>query len=134
MLALLVLGWSLATAALALLSLLPPATRLTFALPLALRFLFGLFQAGGFPAISRALTDWMPTAERGTAQGLIWAPSRAGGAIAPLVAVPAAGGDRDWPASFLLLARWGPSGVPPSGRGSATGRNRRGGSTPPRVS
>lgn len=107
LLALLVLGWSLVTAALALLALLPPATRLAFALLLALRFAFGVFQAGGFPAISRAMTDWAPTAERGTALGLVWALSRAGGAIAPLVAVIGADGEAVWPASFLLLGALG---------------------------
>jgi sugar phosphate permease len=107
LLAVLVLGWSLATAALALLALLPPGTRLAFALLLALRFTFGLFQAGGFPAISRAMTDWAPTAERGTAQGVIWALSRAGGALAPLVVISGSDGENDWPLSFLLLAALG---------------------------
>lgn len=107
LLALLVLGWSLATAALALLALLPPGAWLAFPLLLALRLVFGVFQAGGFPAISRALTDWAPTSERGTAQGLIWALSRAGGAAAPLVVLTAPDGEADWPSSFLLLGALG---------------------------
>src|SRR5262249_40624284 len=61
------LGWSLLTAAVALL----PAVAFPFALLLVLRFLFGVFQAGAFPALSRVMTDWMPVQERGTAQGCI---------------------------------------------------------------
>ena len=48
------------------------------------RFLFGAFQAGTFPSISRMMADWMPTTERGSAQGAIWMSSRIGGALAPL--------------------------------------------------
>jgi sugar phosphate permease len=58
---------------------------LPFAFLLALRFLFGAVQAGLFPPLSRAMADWMPVQERGTAQGLIWMTSRLGGFLAPLV-------------------------------------------------
>ena len=54
---------------------------------LALRFLFGMFQAGTFPLLSRLMADWMPTTERGSAQGFIWMCSRAGGVLAPMVMV-----------------------------------------------
>jgi sugar phosphate permease len=104
LLALLVLGWSLLTAAVA---LLPADAGLTFAALLALRFLFGVCQAGGFPAISRALADWAPVAERGTAQGLVWTFSRAGGALAPFVLLAGPGDSADWRTSFVLLGGLG---------------------------
>ena len=54
---------------------------------IVLRFLFGMFQAGTFPLLSRLMADWMPTTERGSAQGFIWMCSRAGGVLAPMVMV-----------------------------------------------
>ena len=53
----------------------------------ALRFLFGAFQAGTFPSISRMMADWIPVNERGGAQGLLWMSSRIGGATAPSLLV-----------------------------------------------
>ena len=76
LLPLIVIGWSLATGWVAL------AGSLTALL--VLRFLFGFFQAGAFPLLSRLMTDWMPTYERGKAQGLIWMATRLGGMIIPL--------------------------------------------------
>ncbi|HWE38970.1 MAG TPA: MFS transporter [Isosphaeraceae bacterium] len=84
-LAIIALGGSLTTAAVALVPRLPVGTFWPFAALLALRALFGMFQAGTFPALSRMMADWMPTAERGSAQGLIWMASRMGGALAPLL-------------------------------------------------
>jgi MFS family permease len=107
LLTLLVLGWSLLTAALALVGLLPAGTALPFYTLLALRFLFGVFQAGGFPGISRVLADWAPLRERATAQGLIWMFSRLGGAVAPFLLLTRTDGGSDWPVSFVLLGALG---------------------------
>src|SRR5438105_27159 len=85
LLALLVLGWSLVLGSVALIALLPTAGWLAFAILMALRFLFGAFQAGGFPGLARVVADWIPTPERGFAQGLIWTCSRLGGFVAPLL-------------------------------------------------
>jgi MFS transporter, ACS family, glucarate transporter len=107
LLTLLVLGWSLATAAVALIFPTPAAPLLPFALLLVLRFLFGMFQAGAFPPLGRVTADWMPVPERGTAQGLIWMASRLGGALTlPLVAGLLAwwGG---WRVPLVLLAGLG---------------------------
>lgn len=83
-LAVIVLGGSLATAALALVTSLPAgAAALGFVL--VLRFLFGAFQAGTFPSLSRMTADWIPATERGRAQGLVWTSSRLGGALSPLL-------------------------------------------------
>jgi sugar phosphate permease len=83
----LVLGWSILTGAIAWVNRLPVDSVWPLVFVVVVRFLFGAFQAGTFPSISRMMTDWMPIAERGTAQGWIWMSSRIGGAAAPLIVI-----------------------------------------------
>ena len=66
------------------------------------RVLVGLGEGGAFPTATRALTFWMPVAERGVAQGVTHASSRLGGAVTPpiVLALVAASG---WRASFVVL-------------------------------
>lgn len=54
----------------------------------ATRFLFGAGEAGAYPNISGAVVRWFPVRERARTQGFIWAASRMGGALAPLIVVP----------------------------------------------
>ncbi len=54
----------------------------------AARFLFGLGAAGAYPNMSGVLYRWLPARERARGQGVIWAASRFGGAMAPLLLVP----------------------------------------------
>jgi ACS family glucarate transporter-like MFS transporter len=82
-----VLGGSLMTAGAAAVVLLPGVYPVRIGFLLGLRFLVGMFQAGTFPVISRLMADWMPTTERGSAQGFIWMCSRAGGVLAPVLMV-----------------------------------------------
>jgi sugar phosphate permease len=103
----LVLGWSLLTGAVALAALLPPATGLAFAFLLVNRALFGLFQAGGFPALGRVVADWMPVTERGFAQGAIWMFSRLGGALIPFLLAWLFRLCGSWPVPFGLLGGLG---------------------------
>ncbi|HKF49473.1 MAG TPA: MFS transporter [Terracidiphilus sp.] len=49
----------------------------------AIRFLFGAGEAGCFPNLTRMLSSWLPARERVTAQALMWACTRWGGAITP---------------------------------------------------
>ncbi len=107
LLTILVLGWSLTVGEVALAAALPPGGLMVFADLLLLRFLFGMFQAGGFPVLARVVADWVPAAQRGSAQGMIWTFSRLGGAVAPplfLCLVSAFGG---WAMPFWLLAGLG---------------------------
>jgi sugar phosphate permease len=108
LLTVLVLGWSLVLAAVTSVAAFPAGGWLPFALLLALRFLFGALQAGGFPGVARVVADWVPTPRRGFAQGLIWTCSRVGGCLAPplvgLLLVPAFGG---WVVPLWLLAGLG---------------------------
>lgn len=83
----LVLGWSLTLGVVGLTVFLPGGGWLPLAALLVLRFVFGMFQAGGFPGLARVLADWMPTQQRGFAQGMNWTFSRLGGSVAPLLVV-----------------------------------------------
>ncbi len=104
LLTILVLGWSLMTGMITVVTVIP-AVAVAFSVLLVLRFLFGMFQAGGFPSLSRMMTDWMTRQERASAQGLIWMSSRVGGALAPLLLGGLFGGvDRDGPGRSLVRA------------------------------
>ena len=74
-----VLWWSAFTA----------ATGLAWNYPslLAARFFFGVGEAGAFPNTSRSFARWFPTAERGSAHGVVFMGTRLGGAIAPPLVV-----------------------------------------------
>jgi MFS transporter, ACS family, glucarate transporter len=48
-----------------------------------IRFLFGAGEAGCFPNLTRMLSVWLPARERVTAQSLMWACTRWGGAATP---------------------------------------------------
>jgi sugar phosphate permease len=106
-LTILVLAWSLLTGAVALAALLPAVVALQFSLLFVLRFLFGACQAGGFPVVGRIMADWMPTGERGFAQGSIWMVSRLGGAVIPFLFVWLYRLSGGWPIPFVLIAGLG---------------------------
>ena len=49
------------------------------------RFFFGMGEAGCFPNITKAFTNWFPVSERVKAQGVLWLSARWGGAFTPLI-------------------------------------------------
>jgi MFS transporter, ACS family, glucarate transporter len=55
---------------------------------LVARFLFGAGEAGAYPNIAGVLARWFPASQRARTQGVIWAASRFGGALSPLIVVP----------------------------------------------
>jgi sugar phosphate permease len=61
---------------------------------IAIRFLFGIGEAGAFPGATRAMQLWYPQRERGLVQGVTHSASRLGAAIAPPVVV-------------LIMSAWG---------------------------
>jgi MFS transporter, ACS family, glucarate transporter len=67
------------------------------------RFCFGLGSAGAYPNASGVLWRWLPARERARGQGTVWAASRLGGALAPLLLVPLAV-SLGWRAVFWILA------------------------------
>jgi sugar phosphate permease len=81
----LVLGWSLLTGVSALTGVTSSTVAWQFSFLLGARFLFGAFQAGGFPVWARVMADWIPVSERGSGQGTIWMFSRVGGALSPFL-------------------------------------------------
>jgi sugar phosphate permease len=102
----LVVGWSLLAGAVTL-TLGLPAGWLAFAALVVLRFLFGMFQAGGFPGLARVVADWMPPRQRGFAQGMLWTWSRLGGALAPLLILLLINVWGGWAVPFWLVAGLG---------------------------
>ena len=69
---------------------------------LAMRFLFGVGEAGAFPNMSRSFSRWIPADERGDAHGQIIMGTRLGGAVTPVVMVPLMAW-LGWRASFAVL-------------------------------
>lgn len=104
-----VLCWSLFTAAtggvkgIAALFSSRPGPEQWLAAMIAIRFLFGVGEAGAYPNIARALGRWFPFRERATAQSFIWLSSRLGGAFAPTIigGLMLLGGD--WQRAFWIL-------------------------------
>ena len=69
----------------------------------ASRFFFGLGAAGAYPNIAGVIARWFPARERARCQGLVWAASRLGGALAPVLIVPLVH-FFGWRAAFRVLA------------------------------
>ena len=59
-----------------------------FAQMVGARFLFGVGAAGAYPNAAGVVSRWFPRREHARAQGFVWASSRLGGALAPLLLVP----------------------------------------------
>jgi nitrate/nitrite transporter NarK len=80
-----VLWWSVFTA---LTGLIFPSDQwpwFAFTAMLAVRFFFGVGEAGAYPNIARAFHNWFPFKERGFAQGAVWMAGRFAGGITPLI-------------------------------------------------
>jgi MFS family permease len=60
----------------------------------AIRFLFGAGEAGAFPNVARSFSSWLPVAERGRANGVMFLGSRVGGMLSA-------------PVALLIVSRWG---------------------------
>jgi MFS transporter, ACS family, glucarate transporter len=71
-----------------------------------IRFLFGAGEAGCFPNLTRMLSVWLPARERVTAQSLMWACTRWGGAATPPL-VLACVGLFGWRRAFVAFATLG---------------------------
>ena len=70
---------------------------------LALRFLFGLGEAGAYPVMTGVIAQWFPASERAVAQGFVWGASRLGGALSPILVVPLQQA-YGWRVAFQVLA------------------------------
>lgn len=93
-LALVVVLWSLLTSLTGAMARLGPL--------LVVRFLFGVAEAGAFPGSARVFYSWLPAAERGIANGILFSGALVGGAVAfPLCAWLLA--DYGWRGAFYIL-------------------------------
>jgi len=52
---------------------------------LAVRFMFGLGEAGAYPNIARAFHNWFPFTERGSVKGAVWMAGRFAGGVTPFI-------------------------------------------------
>lgn len=75
-----ILWWSAFTG---LTALIPSASSWAYGTLLAVRFVLGMGEAVIFPASNRLVANWIPSQERGLANGLIFSGVGIGGAIAP---------------------------------------------------
>lgn len=73
---------------------------------LVTRFLFGAGEAGCFPNLTKALSTWLPKADRTRAQSLMWMGARWGGAAAPLLVVVVMA-FVSWRTAFMLFSLLG---------------------------
>ena len=73
---------------------------------LGIRFLFGAGEAGAYPNASGVIARWFPPKEHARCQGYIWAASRFGGALSPLIVVPMQAWI-GWRNTFLVLGAVG---------------------------
>lgn len=72
----------------------------------AIRFLFGIGEAGAFPGSARAISNWLPAGERGRANGALFSGSRVGAAVSfPVLAWMLA--EWEWRTAFLILGLLG---------------------------
>jgi MFS family permease len=73
---------------------------------LAIRFMFGIGEAGSSPCSTGVISRWFDKGEVGKAQGYVWAASRLGGALTPFVVIPVMAWV-GWRAAFYLLGALG---------------------------
>lgn len=73
---------------------------------LAVRFLFGIGEAGSSPCSTSVIGRWFEKDQVGKAQGYVWAASRMGGALTPFVVIPVMGW-LGWRSAFYLLGALG---------------------------
>jgi MFS transporter, ACS family, glucarate transporter len=74
-LARIVIWWSCLTAA--------TAAAFSYPLLVAIRFLFGMGEAGAWPCVARTFSRWIPIAERGRVQGIFFAGAHLVGGLTP---------------------------------------------------
>jgi MFS family permease len=94
-----VLWWSAFTAMTGAVSRLSPL--------LAIRFLFGIGEAGAYPNASIVIARWFPVRERGRAFGFMLMAGQLGGAFAPILVVPIQV-RLGWRAPFWIFGLLGP--------------------------
>lgn len=80
-----VLWWSLFTVVTALIFPNPTYPMLAFTALFAVRFLFGMGEAGAYPNIARTFHNWFPYTQRAFAKGTVWMAGRFAGGITAFI-------------------------------------------------
>lgn len=78
------------------------AAAFNYASLLAIRFLFGVGEAGAWPNVAKTFSRWFPVTERGTAQGIFFMGAHLGGGLTPLL-VTAMLGVMPWRVVFVIF-------------------------------
>jgi ACS family hexuronate transporter-like MFS transporter len=78
----------------------------TVAMLVVSRLLLGMGEGGGFPAATRAVTEWFPPGERSTAMGIINAGTALGAVVAPVL-IAAILGFANWRVIFFITGGLG---------------------------
>lgn len=63
------------------------AAAVNFASLLAVRFLFGMGEAGAWPSVARTFSRWIPRRERGTIQSIFFSGAFVAGGVTPLIVI-----------------------------------------------
>lgn len=75
---------------------------------LAIRFCFGIGEAGASPCSTSVISRWFEKDKVGKAQGYVWAATRLGGAMAPFIVIPMVSSETiGWRGSFYILGAIG---------------------------
>ncbi len=82
------------------------ATAFNYISLLAIRFLFGVGEAGAWPNAARTFSRWFPATERGTAQGIFFMGAHLGGGLTPLL-VTVMLGVMNWRFVFVIFGAVG---------------------------
>lgn len=72
----------------------------------AIRFFFGIGEAGAWPCVARTFSHWVPLSRRGRVQGIFFSGAHLAGGLTPMVAL-ALNGWLGWRAVFLLFGTLG---------------------------
>jgi nitrate/nitrite transporter NarK len=84
---------------------------LSFLAMLAVRFFFGVGEAGAYPNIARAFHNWFPYQERGFAKGTVWMAGRFAGGVTPFIVYAMIneqpGQDAEWRHTFWIFGALG---------------------------
>ena len=74
---------------------------------LAIRFLFGVGEAGAFPNVARTFARWFPLRERGRAQGYFWVGAHLAGGLTPYVVNRLIAAGFHWRTVFVMFGSLG---------------------------
>ncbi len=99
-----VLWWSFFTALTG--SIYPTLGAMAFYAMLAVRFLFGIGEAGAYPNIARAFHNWFPSNERGFAKGTVWMAGRFAGGVTPFIVLALVFEHQGDPGGGAAVSQW----------------------------